>query len=224
MGKERSGLAANWAAQIAPPKSQGPCTLSVGACSASATGVSSARITASSKAVVVNTEDKIAPKIIKSEHPIDIDISSDFLEGDETEERKAALSSPIKGKQRLTNAVRPVPYHPTALTAQQAIVKIENVLPPPKRATGPKERPTNADLPDGCLDKAKRRRKFMTTYLQYLAGRNTADAWIVNDDENVLLMQCIWDYIYRANIEHVIEVGGSVFAIVSYLFVSLNFT
>ena len=55
----------------------------------------------------------------------------------------------------------------------------------------------------------------MAIYLQYLAGRNTDDAWVVDDYEAVLLMQHVWDHTYGATVKHTITVGGSIFSNVS---------
>ena len=60
---------------------------------------STARTTSSSNAVVVPTK-HVATKEIKSK-----DMDHDFWDENEAAEREAALSSPIKGKQRLSSAV-----------------------------------------------------------------------------------------------------------------------
>ena len=183
------------------------------ATSRATTCVATSRTTASSNAVVVAVENNV---VTKKEPTSDDNMSCGFLEEDETEERDAALSSPIKGKKRLTNAVSHMPYCHTVLTTQQGIVKIEDASQPPKRVAA--ARPTNADLPPGCLDVARWRRVFMTTYLQYLGGQDTDNAWIIKDKDAVLLMQCVWDYMYGATVLHTVKVGGPVFHVVSLSF------
>jgi len=60
---------------------------------------SKARMTTTSSAIVVSSRIKV-----KNE-PVDM---QGFIDEDETEERQAALSSPIKGKKRLNSSVGPV--------------------------------------------------------------------------------------------------------------------
>ena len=119
------------------------------ATSRATTCVATSHTTALSNAVVVAVENNV---VTKKEPTSDDNMSCGFLEEDETEERDAALSSPIKGKKQLTNAVSHMPYCHTVLTTQQGIVKIEDASQPPKRVAA--ARPTNADLPPGCLDVA----------------------------------------------------------------------
>ena len=75
---------------------------------------------------------------------------------------------------------------------------------------------TNADLPAGCLDQDQWQCVFLPTHLQYLASRDTDNTWIIKDKDAVLLMQCVWDYIYGASILYMVNVGEPVFFIVSY--------
>ena len=66
------------------------------------TAVSANRTTSSSNAVVVSSKGKISNQSSDHHHA---GPSRGFLEEDENEERKAALSSPIKGGKRLSSAV-----------------------------------------------------------------------------------------------------------------------
>jgi hypothetical protein len=69
----------------------------------SKTAVSTNRTTNSSKAVVISSKSKV-PNQKSNLHQVEP--SQGFFEEDEDEERQAALSSPIKGGKRLSNAVK----------------------------------------------------------------------------------------------------------------------
>lgn len=139
---------------------------------------------------------------------------------DEHKERKAALSSPIKGGKRLSSTVSTHHSFQSFLTSyMQAIVKLEHTPPPPppsKRvAAGRREKFTNANLPRGCQDGGAWRRILIPTYLQYLACRDADDdAWAINDDKGVSIQQKIWDFVYGEKVPHIITVQGPVFALV----------
>jgi hypothetical protein len=98
---------------------------------------------------------------------------------------------------------------------QQAMVKVGPTSPPPKRVAGRKDKPTNSDLPRGTLDNNAWRGRFISTYQRYLAGRVTDEAWGLEDDEAVSLMQKIWNYIYGARVPNRIVTGEPTFVIVS---------
>ena len=77
------------------------------------TSCSTAHTTVSLNAVVVAVKDNVATK----KKPASNDnMSCGFLEKDKMEEHDAALSSPIKGKKWLTNAVSHTPCCLTVLT------------------------------------------------------------------------------------------------------------
>jgi hypothetical protein len=82
---------------------------------------------------------------------------------------------------------------------------------------GHKEKFTNASLPLGCHDNAAWRRIFIPTYLQYLGSRSAKDAWSIDDDEIILILQKIWDHTYGAKVTQKITTDGAVFFIVSTL-------
>jgi hypothetical protein len=109
--KKKSGVVDS---KAPPSKPQGSRTAS-----RTHSRVDSSRTTVSSNAVVLAAKDKEAKENDESGLPNDGDNSCEFLKGpeDETGERDAALSSPIKGNQRPTNAVSHVPYCHTILTA-----------------------------------------------------------------------------------------------------------
>jgi hypothetical protein len=186
----------------------------------SLTAVSANRTTNSSNAVVISSKSKISNQE-SNRHQPEAGRSHGFLEEDEREERKAALSSPIKGGKRLSSAVkyRSVYLNHFLTIILQAIVKLEHTTPPPtdKRVvTGRKEKFTNAHLPRGSQDNGAWRRIFIPTYLQYLASRDSEkDIWTINDDEAIPIQQKIWDFIYGESVPHIITVQGPVFALVS---------
>ena len=99
----------------------------------------------------------------------------------------------------------------------QVIVKLEHKTPPPSKrvAAGRKEKYTNAHLPLGCQDNGAWRCIFIPTYFQYLASRDSDDAWVISDDEGVSIQQNIWNFVYGDKVPHIITVPGPVFALVS---------
>jgi hypothetical protein len=96
------------------------------------------------------------------------------------------------------------------LIQQQSIT-----FPPPKRKTERKDEFTNADLPIGTLDDGAWRRTFIPTYLQYLSSREIEDAWVIDDDEAVSIMQKVWDYTYGERVRCKIAVVEPVLFFVS---------
>ena len=89
--------------------------------------------------------------------------------------------------------------------------------PLPKRTLGGKKF-TNSELPSGAQDNGVWRQVFIPTYVQYLASRNSQDAWTITDDDAVALMQRIWNFIYGARVPYNIKTRGPVFFLVSDLF------
>ena len=179
----------------------------------SVTAVSANRTTSSSNAVIIPKQE--------SNHHCDAGPSHGFLEEDEYEECKAALTSPIKGGKRLSSAVSTHLFYFDHFwpIICQAIVKLEHTTPPPSGskhvAVGRKEKFTNAHLPHGCQDNGAWRRIFVPTYLQYLASRNSDnDAWAINDEEAVSVQQKVWDFVYGDKVPHIVTVQGPVFALV----------
>ena len=88
---------------------------------------------------------------------------------------------------------------------------------------GHKEKYTNAHLPVGCQTNGAWRRIFIPTYLQYLASRNSDDAWVIPDDESVIIQQSIWNFVYGDKVPHIVTVvphivtvSGPVFALVKH--------
>lgn len=66
------------------------------------------RTTSSSNAVVISSKSKISDQESNHHHA---EPSHGFLEENEYEEREAALSSPIKGGQRLSSKVSYIPVY-----------------------------------------------------------------------------------------------------------------
>jgi len=114
---------------------------------------------------------------------------------------------------------RYVVYHSIdrMLTHQQAIVKVENLSPLPKRS-GANRKFTNADLPNGAMNNNTWRKKVIPTYIQHLAGQNVKETWTIEDGDSVTLLQTIWNFIYGAEVPHTIKVNGAVFLVVSLFF------
>jgi hypothetical protein len=180
--------------------------------------VPSKRTTPSSSAVVSKTHAQPEKKKIKLDNR---DFTTSMVLGeDEAGEREAAISSPIKGNQRINSKVCRMSHHDRMLTSRQAIVKVENMTPPPKRS-GANKKYTNADLPGGAMNGNTWRKKVIPTYIQYLAGQNVKETWTIEDSESVTLLQTIWNFIYGAELPHTIKVNGPAFSIVSFFFALL---
>ena len=96
------------------------------------------------------------------------------------------------------------------------MVKEENPSPLPKRTLGGKKF-TNSELPSGAQDNGVWRQVFIPTYVQYLASRDSSDAWTINDNDAIQLMQHIWEFIYGARVAYHIKSKGPVFFLVSPL-------
>jgi hypothetical protein len=94
------------------------------------------------------------------------------------------------------------------------MVKQEEPSPLPKRTLGGNKF-KNSELPPGAQDNGVWRQVFIPTYVQYLANRNSNDAWTISDDDAIQLMQQIWEFIYGARVPHHIKTRGAVFFLVS---------
>jgi hypothetical protein len=141
-----------------------------------------------------------------------------FEDEDEHLEREAAMSSPIKYGQRLTSSVSFLNSRCNEYsTSIQGIVKIKSTnnnhpVKHPKsngkaRLVIPKL--TNKDLPRGCQDGNLWRRRFIPTYMTFVASYN--QVWSVIDGDAIDAMQKIWDQIYGQKIPHTIELHDAVF-------------
>ncbi|KAI0244989.1 hypothetical protein BJV78DRAFT_1289749 [Lactifluus subvellereus] len=125
-----------------------------------------------------------------------------FEDEDETEEREHALSSPIKGNQRLSSA---------------GIVKVTvGAASPVSRskhsaANRRKDKYTNSDLPPGCKENNVWRCTLIPTYIQYMS--NQKNAWGIQDDDAIVILQGIWDYVYGARVPAKIGIVGPIFAV-----------
>lgn len=86
----------------------------------------------------------------------------------------------------------------------------------PRRKNGRKAPLNNRDLPDGVHNKDRWHRKFIPTFLWWVAKQS--DPWNLDDDEVVVALQLIWDVIYP-NIAYTVEQKGAVVAVVTYIFV-----
>jgi hypothetical protein len=99
----KAGKIQNWTAQVAKanakPKVSRPSTVT------STTAVSAIRTTTSSSAVIAVPTTKPLKKKAKLDPEETNSATPAFLDEDESAERDAALSSPIKGNQRLTSKV-----------------------------------------------------------------------------------------------------------------------
>ena len=85
-----------------------------------------------------------------------------------------------------------------------------------RRKNGRKAPPSNKDLPDGVHNKERWHRKFIPTFLWWVAKQS--DPWNLDDDDVVIALQQIWDVIYP-NIAYKVEIKGAVVAVVIYNFV-----
>jgi hypothetical protein len=186
---------------------------------------SSKRTTSSTSAVVRNAEllsnTRLQPEKKKRKSENHDLTTSGFLEEDEAVEREAAISSPVKGNQRLNSKVRnDISHHDRdrMLTCPQAIVKVENLSPLPKRS-GANRKYTNADLPNGSMNNNTWRKKIIPTYIQYLACQDVKETWTIDDNVSITLLQTIWNYIYGAEIPHTVKLNGPVFSIVRIFFI-----
>jgi hypothetical protein len=83
----------------------------------------------------------------------------------------------------------------------------------PRRKNGQKTAPSNKDLPHGVHDKDHWHRKFIPTFLWWVAKHS--DPWNLDDNDVVIALQQIWDVIYP-NIEYTVEQKGAVVAVVTY--------
>jgi hypothetical protein len=109
-------------------------------------------------------------------------------------------------------------HYATGLYYVQGIVKIEDRLMPKsggvdKNSKSCSGRKKNQDLPAGCLDLW--RSCFIPTWHWALGFYD--DPWVINDDDAVVIMQKIWDVVYKGVVSHTIVVNDAVFAIVSVL-------
>lgn len=111
--KDKVGLVKNWAAKLPLPNKPAPrssASTSEKSKGSNHSGPPNSRTTTSSTAIVIAKETLRVPS--KRKAPVD-ELSTDeddnqyggFVDEDEEVEREAAMSSPIKGKQRLTSTV-----------------------------------------------------------------------------------------------------------------------
>ncbi|KAH9957658.1 hypothetical protein BGW80DRAFT_1565257 [Lactifluus volemus] len=96
-------------------------------------------------------------------------------------EREAAISSPLKGKQRLTSS---------------GIVRVQEVSSLKAR---PKSLDKDDELPPGATDQDRFRGKFVPTYISWIAQHAT-DPWKVPNDEMLSVVRKIWAQVYRGTI------------------------
>lgn len=138
-----------------------------------------------------------------------------FSEEDESEDRQAALSSPIKGKQVMSSSVSIglSSFQDVALIRLQNLVKIEEPT-----HQGRKEKFTNVNLPTGSQDSW--RTAVIPRYYLYIGSRD--DIWSISDHVAIDLLQKIWDYVYGARIPHIVASPGAVTYIVSLLLSSVQ--
>jgi hypothetical protein len=204
----------NWTSHVAKARHiTRPSSAHVGS---SKSSVPSKRTTSSTSAIVKTDSTLLQPerkKIKLDNHDL---TTSGFLEDedDETIEREAAISSPVKGNQRLNSKVCHISHHDQILTCRQTIVKVENLSPLPKRS-GANRKYTNADLPNGAMNNNTWRKIVIPTYIQYLAGQDSKETWSIDDKESTTLLQAIWNFTYGAEVPHFIRVNGPAFSIVS---------
>jgi hypothetical protein len=75
---------------------------------------------------------------------------------------------------------------------------------------------TLADLPEACNKNNLFRKRFIPTYIKFVA--QSGDPWTIDDLAAVTAMQKIWNAIYGQTIPYTISTDGPVFAIVHILF------
>jgi hypothetical protein len=74
------------------------------------------------------------------------------------------------------------------------------------------QKSTNKDLPNGCQDGQRWRRRFIPTYMRYIAG--SEDPWTIDDDKAQEVLQQIWIGVYGAKLRYTVEINDAVFRIV----------
>jgi hypothetical protein len=144
----------------------------------------------------------------------------DLMEDEvDTEERNAALSSPPKGRQRLTSAVSLIsntPVKSRIVTFPQGIVKIKDSAKPleaPKTRVNRPRAFKNDDLPTGSVEGGVWRRVFVPSYIACIASYD--DPWTILDNEAVKILQLTFDAVYKGVPSHNVKASGAVHYIVS---------
>ncbi|KAI0245227.1 hypothetical protein BJV78DRAFT_1356894 [Lactifluus subvellereus] len=197
-----SGRVKNWIAHVpqgAPPESAGRPNSAGSIHTATSTTIhSNACSTKLSNVVLVAGKTQAS-----NSEPVGVSLGpGGFEDEDETEEREHALSSPIKGNQQLSSA---------------GIVKVTvGAASPVSRskhsaANRRKDKYTNSDLPPGCKENNVWRRTLILTYIQYMS--NQKNAWGIQDNDAIVILQGIWDYVYGARVPAKIGIVGPIFAV-----------
>jgi hypothetical protein len=91
------------------------------------------------------------------------------------------------------------------------MVKTEDIVVPMKvkLEKGRAQKFNNKDLPEGCQDQLKWRRRYVPTYLRFLSSYTKV--WTISDNDAVTAMQKIWDDIYGDQIPYNVNVNSAVF-------------
>ena len=161
----------------------------------------------SSTVAVVSTSRPLNPRSKKdsSSHrsetniPQTQSVSGGLEDEDDTAEREVILSSPAKGKVRVSNSVSSVfvSEAPIKLGPWQHIVQVTS---PEKKKKKNVSEFTYDDLPDGAL--FRWRHGFVTTFAYHLCC--TRNPWNTSDRETFQIMQSCWDFVYGKNLPHAI--------------------
>lgn len=77
-----------------------------------------------------------------------------------------------------------------------------------------KARATYNNLPSGSLDGNIWRRRYVTSYIKFVAGYK--NPWTVPDNVAIETMQKIWDAVYRDKIRYTIELNDACFRLVCF--------
>ena len=61
--------------------------------------------------------------------------------------------------------------------------------------------------------------QIIPTYIQYLAGQDIKEMWTINNNDSIMILQTIWNFIYGAKVPHTIKLNSPAFYIVSVFFI-----
>ena len=219
--KKQSALIKEWAAhvdsqRVATGRSR-PSSRRSSATLASSTARSSTRKTETSSLTnniqIVSLQSASANT---NSNIISLDVTGGLADEDETHgnEREAAITSPPKGKVRVTSTVNLYLIFFLQISFNiffQNLVKIEDT-PVPKKVS--KKRVfTNATLPAGCFDNDRYRGNFIPTFIWWASLQD--NPWRLDVNNTITAQQHIWDGIYGKVIPYEITYEGAVYGNVS---------
>lgn len=209
--KTGAGVIQDWATNLPPPSASSISSSSGSSTTTTSTIRSKFRTTTSGNTVAAAKKIQV-PSKRKIINESDNDSNEEYgaiIDEDEVVEREAAMSSPIKGRKKLSSDVSNIKYWFIMLNYLQHLVKVEE----PKRKNGYKF--TNDDLPPGAQDEARWRRKVIPLLITYLGGRK--DIWSFDINEAVTVFQQVWSYVYGASIPIEISSKSPVYGLVSLI-------